>query len=138
MVAWDIFWIMVVPPCCELQEEDSELAAGGASRFLLFDADVDSSARVQETPRNHEHAPGSAIPKDPADLTLEFDGTAAKLCPELTGKRSQTPIPDLKANLGHGALRRQHLPSAIHTEPSQKIVRSLAKCGPEQAMEMEF
>jgi hypothetical protein len=94
--------------------------------------------RLQKALRYHQHAPGSAVPKDAAHLPLKFDGTPAKLGAELTGKRSQTAIANLEAYFRYGALRGQHLLGAIQTQAGQKIMRRFAKGGPEKPMEMEF
>ncbi len=70
-----------------LHEEGSEPAAGGASRFLLFDAGfLFRGPSLQKTSRYHQHAPWSAVAEDAADFALKFGGTAAELCTEFAGE----------------------------------------------------
>ena len=56
-------------------------------RCLLFDGPGLWKACGQ-----HQHAPGSAVSEDAADLTLKCGGTAAELCAKFAGKRSQTSV----------------------------------------------
>lgn len=100
----------------------------------LFEADP----RLQKALRYHQHAPRSAIPKDAPHLTLKFHGTAAKLRAEFTGKRPQTAVANLEAYFRYRTLRREHLLCPIHAQPSEEIVRSLAKRGPEKPVEMKL
>ena len=93
---------------------------------------------MQEALRDHQNAPRRAIAKNAADLTLKFDGAVAELCAELGGKRPQTFVADLEANFSDAALRGQHLLGTIHAQTSQKFMRSFAKRGVEETMEVEF
>jgi len=82
--------------------------------------------------------PGGAIAEDTADLALKLHRRPAKLCKEFTGKRPQTLIADFKADFGHGALGREHLPGAIHAEPRQEVVRSFPESRTKKTMEVIF
>src|SRR5271167_4436191 len=98
-----------------LSGENSKPAAGGASRFLLFDAGfLFRTPPMQETPRYHQHAPWRAVAKDATDLALKFHGTAAELCTEFAGERSQTFVANFEAYFGDSAFRSQHLFGAVH------------------------
>ncbi len=93
---------------------------------------------MQITSRYHQHSPWRAVAKDAPDLALKFHGTAAELSTEFTGERSQTSITNSEAYFCDGALRSEHLLSAVHAQASKKIMRSLAESSAEQPMEMKF
>ncbi len=99
----------------------------------LFD-----SPGLQKASRQHQHAPGSVVSKDAADLTLKFGGTAAELGAEFAGKRSQTSVADFEADFSHTALRGEHLPGPVHAQASQKIMWGLTESCTEKTMEMKF
>ncbi len=105
---------------------------------LWFNGSLFDSPALKKAPRHHQHTPGSAVSECAADFTLKFGGTAAELCAELAGKRSQTSVSDLEADFSHAALRGEHLPGTVHTQSSQTIMWGLAEGGAEQAMEMKF
>lgn len=162
MIECDIFWIMIVlqgGQACRrpvaLAKKTSEPEAGDASRFLLFDdvcaksppklelgrntlETLFDSPGLQKASRYHQDAPGGAVTKDAADLTLKFGGAAAELGAEFAGERSETSVSDLETDISDAALRSQHLPGTIHAEASKKIMRRLAKRGTEEAMEMKL
>ena len=93
---------------------------------------------MQKAFRNLEHAPGSVISENAADLALKRDGAASELGVEFGGKRSEAFIADFETDIGDSALGCEHLAGALHAEASEKVVRGLAECGAEKAMEVKF